>query len=83
MIAFILSVVLCSSSVWNTWLKWNEAPVMVSFNDRTTSIGMVPFPAVTICSTHKYDKNALNISHLVEMYMRNSKLEKDNLTQNE
>ncbi|XP_055319537.1 pickpocket protein 28-like [Sitodiplosis mosellana] len=83
MIAFILSVVLCTCSVWNTWLKWQERPVMVSFNDRTTSIGMVPFPAVTICPTHIYDKDDVNITHLANVYMRNSNLEKENLTNKE
>lgn len=67
-IAISLSVILCIFGVWNIWEKWQQRPVIVSFNDKTTSIGMIPFPAVTICSTRKFDLDKVNVPKFVENF---------------
>lgn len=49
-------------------MKWQNNPVIVSFNDETTSIGMIPFPAVTICTTKKFIKDKIDSKHLIETF---------------
>lgn len=41
--------------------------MIVSFNDKTTAVGLIPFPAVTVCSTKKFDNNKLDADHLLEI----------------
>lgn len=48
---------LCAQTMFSIWMKWHERPVIVSFDDKTTPIGMIPFPAITICSTEKILKH--------------------------
>lgn len=59
-IAFLLSAALGAYLICNIWLKWDERPVIVSFNDKYTSISMIPFPAVTICSTKKFVEDKID-----------------------
>lgn len=42
------------------WTKWHHQPVIVSFNDKTTPISVIPFPAVTICTTKKFNKGQID-----------------------
>lgn len=32
----------------------------MSFNDKTTPVGMIPFPAITICSTQKFTTDKID-----------------------
>lgn len=64
LIAFSLSLVMCIMGIIGIWDKWHQRPVIVSFNDKSTSIGMIPFPAVTICSTQKFTKETLNVERI-------------------
>lgn len=61
MISIALSMALCAQTMFTIWMKWHERPVIVSFDDKTTPIGMIPFPAVTICSTHKILQDQLSV----------------------
>lgn len=56
-IAFILSTVLCFYAIRNLYFKWERRPVIVSFDDKTTPVATIPFPAVTICTTKKFTKD--------------------------
>ena len=49
--------------------KWIYRPVIVSFDDKTTSVGMITFPAVTICSTQKYLVDQINISKILQTFI--------------
>lgn len=62
-IAFLVCVAWCTVAISSIWLRWQQRPVIVSFNDRTTSIEAIPFPAFTVCSTEKfsYDKIDTNL----------------------
>lgn len=48
----------------NIWTNWNEHPVVISFDDKVTSIDQIPFPALTICPTKKFLKQKVNIAKL-------------------
>lgn len=48
----IMFSIVMSLSCWmiaKAWNKWDENPVIVSLNEKSTPIWKVPFPAVTIC----------------------------------
>lgn len=82
-IAFVLSVCLCVGSITNMWNKYSENPVILRFNDKTMSIGDVPFPAVTICPLNKVSSKKLNYT---DVYRSMLKLDGDksrNITENE
>lgn len=38
---------------YTDWMKWQQHPVTVNFDDKITSIGMIPFQAVNVCTTQK------------------------------
>lgn len=68
-------------------MKWLDRPVLVSFADKTTFIGSIPFPAVTVCSTEKTTKEKVDMHRLVNALktaMQTNEQEKSmNLTANE
>ena len=66
MIAFTLSVFLCMHAILAIWMKWDRRPVIVNFDDKTTSIGTIPFPAVTVCSTEKSTSKVVNLNRLMD-----------------
>lgn len=51
--AVIASVAVSSFLVYNTWLKWIETPVIVTFSEKSTPVWNIPFPTVTICTDIK------------------------------
>lgn len=38
------------------YFKWNDSPVIVSFNPVDANIKDIPFPAITICSMNQAGK---------------------------
>lgn len=50
---FVSSVIGCVVAIHSIWNTWTNRPVTVTFDDTTTHIEMIPFPAVTICTTQK------------------------------
>ncbi|XP_031635400.1 pickpocket protein 28-like [Contarinia nasturtii] len=78
-IAFACSVGWCSYSILTIWQDWQSRPVIVSFNDKTTSIQEIPFPAVTVCSTNKFRKeifeseeyNGLIVTNFTDKFFSN------------
>ncbi|CAO1422206.1 unnamed protein product [Diamesa tonsa] len=64
MIVFVISFSGCSFLIKETYDKWIESPVIVSFEERSTPVWKIPFPAVTICSETKAQTDLVNISKL-------------------
>lgn len=52
-ISFVLAAYLCGVLIQNNWTKWDEKPVVVSFDKKSTPISAMPFPAITICPQTK------------------------------
>lgn len=71
MISFALSVYLCQSMIQNVWLKWDEDPVIVTFNEKSIPVSEIPFPAVTICPETKSQINKLNFTDVYHMLSEN------------
>lgn len=59
-VAMALSMYLCMRTICCVWSKWKHNPVILNFNTKTTSIGEIPFPAVTICPVTKMSKTKLD-----------------------
>lgn len=58
--------------------KWEGRPVIVSFDDKSTPISTIPFPAITICPTNKFIKEKIDtelfVNILTEMTSNKSAL---------
>lgn len=52
----ITSIAVCSYLIYNTWLKWQNTPVIVTFSEKSTPVYEIPFPSVTICTDIKIRK---------------------------
>lgn len=52
-IAFVLVVGLSGYFISNIYEKWTASPVIIALNAVSTSIGGIPFPAVTICNMNQ------------------------------
>lgn len=64
LIAVVSSIIVCSLLVYQTWLKWQRTPVIVTFSDSSTPVYEIPFPTVTICTDSKMRSlNYTNIFH--------------------
>lgn len=58
---------MCIIGILSIWGKWHRRPVIVSFNDKTTPIGLIPFPAITICSTQKFTYDQIDANRINEV----------------
>lgn len=65
-IALALSICFCIMGILSLWHKWHRRPVLMSFNDKATPIGMIPFPAITVCSTQKFTKEKINANDFMD-----------------
>lgn len=64
LLAVIASIVVCSILVYQTWLKWQNTPVIVTFSEESTPVYEIPFPTVTICSDLKIKQTKLNYTDI-------------------
>ncbi|CAO1421220.1 unnamed protein product [Diamesa serratosioi] len=73
-VVFVISFSGCSYLIKQTYDKWNDSPVIVSFDQEYTPIWKIPFPAVTICPEAKFQSKFLNISNVFNI-IRNSSID--------
>lgn len=66
-ISFLIGLYLSWILIWDTWEKWNESPVIVSFAEKATPIWAIPFPAVTICPETKFYTQKINFTETYRM----------------
>ncbi|KAL5291210.1 hypothetical protein ACFFRR_010551 [Megaselia abdita] len=53
------------------WVKWNDTPVIVTFDDKSSPVWKIPFPAVTICSEVKVERSRFNFSRIFSKFKNN------------
>ncbi|XP_055320058.1 pickpocket protein 28-like [Sitodiplosis mosellana] len=58
----LCSIVVCCILVYQTWLKWQNTPVIVTFSEESTPVYEIPFPTVTICTDIKMKQTKLNFT---------------------
>ncbi|KAF2887501.1 hypothetical protein ILUMI_18672 [Ignelater luminosus] len=63
---FVITIAITGSGIliYNTYVKWVKAPVIVTFATTETPIWKIPFPAVTICPEMKVQKSVFNYSQV-------------------
>lgn len=64
-ISFVLSMIGCCLLIKDSYQKWDESPVIVTFSEKMTSIKNIPFPAVTICHEVKSKKEIFDFTDAV------------------
>ncbi|XP_058464039.1 pickpocket protein 28-like [Malaya genurostris] len=62
LLVFLLSIGSCSLLIRKIYHKWDQTPVIVSFDEKSTRIWQIPFPAVTLCPQTKAGQSWLNFS---------------------
>ncbi|XP_063709061.1 pickpocket protein 11-like [Culicoides brevitarsis] len=73
-VLFVISITGCSLMISLVWQKWNQSPVILSFDNKLMTMAAIPFPAVTVCSDAKVDIDQFNYRSAYEKYLRNEKL---------
>lgn len=68
LIAFGVSLWLCSSMIHNVWIQWLEDPVTISWSKKSSFIESIPFPTVTICPEIKTMKHKLDVTYTFIRY---------------
>lgn len=66
MIALLMSLVGCSIMSYDTYKKWKLSPMIVSFDENSTPVWKIPFPAVTICPIAKASKDDVDFGKIYQ-----------------
>ncbi|XP_039443656.1 pickpocket protein 28-like [Culex pipiens pallens] len=69
---FLLSIFGCGQLIINIYRKWDQSPVILSFNERSTPVWQIPFPAVTICPETKMKSQYLNFTASYHMLLNDT-----------
>lgn len=72
----------CSYQIYETFKKWQESPVIVSIDEKSTPIWSIPFPAVTICPEILFKKSLFNFSTVKYYDLDNELTEQQIMFQN-
>lgn len=60
--AIVLSIYLCSTTIYGLKRKWNESPVIISYDAKLLPISTIPFPAMTICPVTRISAKKFNFT---------------------
>lgn len=83
LVLFCISLYICISLIIQTWIKWDQTPVLVSFAQSPTPVWQVPFPAITICSETKIRQRVYNFTDYYHKVVDYLKTDNSNLTAEE
>ncbi|XP_055534779.1 pickpocket protein 28-like [Wyeomyia smithii] len=75
-LVFSLSLASCGLLIQQTYRKWEESPVIVSFVEKPTTVWQIPFPAVTICPEAKSASWMLNYTAQFHTFLNQSQEER-------
>lgn len=65
MLSVVLSMIGCCMLIMDSYEKWDESPVIVTFSEKMIPVKDIPFPAVTICSEIKSTKEVFDFTAAV------------------
>ena len=57
----VVSIVGCTIAILSIWNTWANRSIAVTFDDKSTPISTIPFPAITICTTQKIAENVAQV----------------------
>lgn len=58
----------CVYLITDIWIKWHENPMTIRLSQTQSSVGDIPFPAVTICPANKIKKSLYNYTDALFNY---------------
>lgn len=65
-VALILSLWLCGSSILGLWIKWHKNLVTLKMiENNAIDLATIPFPTVTICPETKTTKDKFDLSSIL------------------
>ncbi|CAH1100667.1 unnamed protein product [Psylliodes chrysocephalus] len=85
LILVLFSISACVYLIVQTYVKFQQSPVIVSFATTNTPIYTIPFPAVTICPLSKAKNSLFNFTKVMgnsKMFKKDICLILGNVTQN-
>lgn len=68
---FLLAIFGCGQLIFNIYHKWDQNPVILTFNERSTPVWQIPFPAVTICPETKSKTELFNFTEAYHALVKN------------
>lgn len=78
-----VSMFLCVISIRDIWIKWNENPVIIAFDDKFTGVSSIPFPSITVCPYTKIHAKHIRFADRVDEIAYMFLLEPRNWTETE
>ncbi|XP_030387047.1 pickpocket protein 28 [Scaptodrosophila lebanonensis] len=58
------SVYFAVSLIWDTYLKWQDSPVILGFDETLVPVHRIPFPTITICPEIKMERNVFDYRNI-------------------
>ncbi|XP_063703632.1 pickpocket protein 28-like [Culicoides brevitarsis] len=63
LIVFVISLIICIIQISAIYTKWKETPFIIAVEEKFTSIGEIPFPAITICGRFISNENQTQLNY--------------------
>ncbi|RZB41735.1 ASC domain containing protein, partial [Asbolus verrucosus] len=79
LISFCISLSMCVTLIINTWIKWEQSPVLINFASNRTPLLQITFPAITICFDNNINKEKFNFSDYHQKYLNNKLTQKSDI----
>ncbi|XP_017835475.1 pickpocket protein 28 [Drosophila busckii] len=64
------SVYFAVSLIWATYLKWQDSPVILGFDETLVPVHKIPFPTITICPEIKMERNVFDYANISDEIWR-------------
>ncbi|XP_023163345.2 pickpocket protein 28 [Drosophila hydei] len=58
------SVYFAASLIWATYLKWQDSPVILGFDETLVPVHKIPFPTITICPEIKMEREFFDYANV-------------------
>ncbi|XP_068140890.1 pickpocket protein 28 [Drosophila tropicalis] len=68
-----ISVYFAISLIWDTYLKWQDSPVILGFDETLVPVHQIPFPTITICPEIKMERNMFDFTNVSRLMWENYK----------
>ncbi|KAH8405086.1 hypothetical protein KR222_000906 [Zaprionus bogoriensis] len=65
------SVYFAVSLIWATYLKWQDSPVILGFDETLVPVHKIPFPTITICPEIKMERNVFDYANISQQIWEN------------
>uniref|UniRef100_A0A034WTB9 Sodium channel protein Nach n=1 Tax=Bactrocera dorsalis TaxID=27457 RepID=A0A034WTB9_BACDO len=63
-VVLVISVYFAISLIWATYLKWQDTPVILGFDETLVPVHKIPFPTITICPEIKMERNVFDFTNV-------------------